>query len=501
VEVSERFFVGRDTLRSQLRTVIKERFDGVIFRLSDGGWEWDAEAAELERAGIPFVVGEIAPQGVAVAAEDWHDGTGQVVAHLAAEGHKELVLLGSLRRAHRSMVVKHAYQERCLRLGLTASAARVIELAAHTTEAVKASCAELLEQHAGATALVIYDEDHVDAIMEALREMGCAVPDQLSVVAIGDGANARNARPPVTTASFDSGQLGHLVLDQVCRMIEQGKLLGRTGAKPRVLLGAGLHARASVRSVGAGLVTDDEASLLNQNSRPWPKDTDARRREAEAMRHRAHRTAQGATGEFLTLDLKTHANRSLTRQNGWLGQFPLLHMAPGRQLVHGVPFDVINEQKNGGRAAIVPRSLRISAGQAVSPVKVTIPVGMPVKAVYFLHGCGFVGTQTPFAWYDFALKGKRTVTVPLVARGLGKMDDGQTPNIQDWWSDFPQIDGPGVLPLVVTENGDPFLYERYLYTLEWENPHPDAVLDAIHISSNPVQPTTLGVLAVTVLKA
>lgn len=503
VAVTERFYVGRDSLRLQLRGVIDERFDGVIFRLSDGGWEWDAEAEELDRLGIPFVVAEIAPNGTAVAAEDWAEAAGQLVAHLAAEGHAELAFLGSLRRAHRSNVVRHAYEERCLRLGLGASAGRILELAAHNREAMEAVCATLAERHPEATALVVYDEDHAAAAVAALRATGLAVPKDISVVTVGDGANARNAKPPVSAAMFDSGQLGHLVLDQLCRLIEQVRAVGRTTTRPRVLLGATLHRRSSVRNLGEGVAVDDDEGLMNRNSRVWPKEAESRRREAAMLRERTHRLSRGtAASEFTQLDMSGVANRSLTRQNGWLGQFPLLHFPSGRQTVHGVPFEVLNEKANDGKSALVLRSQRLSSQVAGTPVQMSIPVGARVRAVYFLHGCGFVGTPAPFAWYDFVMKGRRTVSLPLVARGLGQVDEkgGPVPNIQDWWNDFPQIEGPGVLPMVVTEDGDPFLYERYLYTLEWQAPEAGVFLEEIRISSNPAQPTTLGVLAVTLLK-
>jgi hypothetical protein len=54
---------------------------------------------------------------------------------------------------------------------------------------------------------------------------------------------------------------------------------------------------------------------------------------------------------------------------------------------------------------------------------------------------------------------------------------------------------------VVTANGDPFEYERYLYTLEWENPRPRDILREIRISSNPALATTLAVLAITTVSA
>ena len=501
VRAEERFFVGRDSLRQQLRRAVADKVDGVVFRLSDGGWEWDAEAAEMAERGVACVVGEEAPAGHSMAGEDWRGAGAMLVSHLAEAGHRELAFLGSLRRAHRSMAVRHAYEERCFRLGLTDSARRVIELTTHTHEAVTTACLELRREHAGATALLLYDVDHIASVLDALQRAGVRVPEELSVAAVGDSPAARHAAPAVTCAGFDSAQLGHLVLDQVCRLIEGIRDVKPLRTRPRVWLGADLERRDSVLGGGVSAARRDDSDLMNNTSRVWPASTQERLAEAGAMRERSQAYAQGrAARAFHSLDLSGYANRSLTRQNGWLGQFPLLHLAAGRQIVHGVPFEVIDEKTNHGQAAVVLRSQRAAGGQSAPPVQITLPVGRRVKAVYFLHGCGFASTPAPFAWYDFVLEGRRTVSVPLVARGLGPLQEGdEKPNIQDWWSDFPQIEGPGVLPMVVTQDGDPFLYERYLYTLEWVSPQPDAVLGEIRISSNPTQPTTLGLLAVTLL--
>lgn len=501
VRAEERFFVGRDSLRQQLRKAIADKVDGVVFRLSDGGWEWDAEAAEMAARGIACVVGEEAPTGHSMAGEDWRGAGAMLVSHLVEAGHKELAFLGSLRRAHRSMAVRHAYEERCLRLGLTASARRVVELTTHTQEAVESACAELRREHPQANALLVYDVDHIASVLNALQRVGVKVPQELSVVAVGDSTAARHARPAVTCAGFDTAQAGHLVLDQICRLIEGIRDVVPLRTRPRVLLGANLERRDSVRGGGVATARGDDMDLLNTMSRVWPVDTPKRLAEARTMRERSQRLATGkGVNSFFALDLRGCVNRSLTRQNGWLGQFPLLHLSPGTQVVHGVPFEIIDEKANHGQAAVVLRSQRAAGGQSVPPVQITLQVGRRVKAVYFLHGCGFASTPAPFAWYDFVMEGRRTLSVPLVARGLGPLQEGEDlPNIQDWWSDFPQIEGTGVLPFVVTQDGDPFLYERYLYSLEWISPQPDAVLSEIRISSNPTQPTTLGLLAVTLL--
>ena len=64
-QLEEWHHMGRDTLRHHLREAATRRMDGVIMRLSDGGWEWDAELAELDRLRIPCVVCEEAPTGLA----------------------------------------------------------------------------------------------------------------------------------------------------------------------------------------------------------------------------------------------------------------------------------------------------------------------------------------------------------------------------------------------------------------------------------------------------
>lgn len=507
MQIEERFYIGRDTLRHHLREAAAQRVDGVIMRLSDGGWEWDAEVAQLERLRIPCVVCEEAPPGIALVVEDWRMAGSSLVTLLATQGHSKIVFLGSLRRAHRSVVVREGYVETCLRLGLTAAAERIVEVAAHTDEAVSAAFARIHEQWQGTSAIVLYDVDSLPALLGAIREAGLTVPDDISVVAVGDRPAARTARPPVTCASFDQRIHGHTALDLLCRLMAHTRRIGRLPVPPRLRLEATLVERASVRNLaraGVGPFQDRSAGLINRTAHAWSQDREARLREVEGTCLSPHRLAlEARTGEFFPLDLRPLANRAITRNNGWLGHLPLLHLPTGRLPIHGVPFEIIDEHTNQGCAAVMLRSQRpLTQSEHPLSFNVVVPVGRRVRAVYFLHGCGYASEPTPFAWYDFVLEERRTVSVPLIARGLGALrpNDPQ-PNIQDWWNDFPQFEGEGVKHYVVTADGDPFEYERYLYTLEWENPSPDRPLREIRISSNPTQATTLGVLAITALLA
>jgi DNA-binding LacI/PurR family transcriptional regulator len=505
VQVEEIFCTGRDTFHHNLRLAAQKRLDGVIFRLlGESGWEWDNEAAEFDRLKIPYVVCEEAPLGHNLATEDLHGATVSLVTHLTSLGHTNLVYLGSLRQAHRSTAVRHAYEEICLRLGLQDSARQAYEMSSHTRDVVRLALRKIRAEFPTATAVVLFDADPIETFMAVARLEQINIPQDLSLVTVGDSAAARNCQPTVTCAGFDSRTLGHMALDLICQNMLEVRRTGRLLPRQRLRIEGTLRqrssvaARASITAAGAG----SEHAPKGHASRVWSQTREQRLREAEESWHQPHRLAAEARPSALVpLDLSTWTNRSITRQNGWLGHLPLLHFGPGRKSIHGVTFDIIDEHQNHGKGAVVLRSHRsLSTAGRMLPLEIAIPVRRRVRAVYFLHACGYAGEPMPFAWYDFYLSGRRPISVPLVARGMGDLPaNGPKPNIQDWWPNFPQFNGDGVRHLVVSENGDPFDYERYLYTLEWENPSPDAELTTLYIRSNPAMETTLALLGLTLL--
>ena len=500
-QLEERLFIGRDELRQHLQgTTAETGLQGVIMGLGDSGWEWEAEHAELDRRHIACVVCDEAPPGISVASADWRQAGRLLVSHLAARGHVELVLLGSMRRAHRTSAVREGYEEACLRLRLGESAERCLEAAAHTPDAIELTLVRIRRQWPQVSAIVVYASDLLPHLLTAARRQSLHIPDDLSVVCVDDSPAARSAHPPITCAAFDRRAHGQLALDLLTRDMRQMRRPTLLHSRQRVRIEPALAERQSVRPLGGAPV----ASRPHSAGRVWSRDKSTRLHEAEDLRLRPHHVA-GETREknFQTVDLRSVVNRSLTRQNGWLGHQPLLHLTPGRMVAHGVPFEIIDERANRGAAALVLRSQRpLTREEKPLPVTLCVPVGKAVRAVYFLHGCGYAAECQAFAWYDFILEGRRPISMPVVARGLSTPPrDALPPNIQDWLSDLPQFDAPGVKHFAVTAGGDPFEYERYLYTLEWENPRPRDVLREIRLSSNPALATTLGVLAITVVLA
>ena len=500
VNLEERFFLGRDELRQNLQNAGEGGVKGLIMSTGDSGWEWDSEHNELERKHVACVVCDETQADVSLVAADWRQAARSLVAHLATHGHTEMVMLGSMKRVHRTAVVREGYEEGCLRLRLGDSAERCVEASAHTPDAVEMALVRIRRQWPQVTAIVLHAPDILAHLLAAARQQSLQVPDDISIVCVDDSTGARAAHPPITCAAFDRRAQGQLALDMLARDMRLWRRLALRPSHHRIRLAPTLVERQSVRAMGSAPIATRPFSA----GRAWSRDHATRLHEAEDLRLRPHRVA-GETREknFQPIDIRPFVNRSLTRQNGWLGNQPLLHLPPGRMVAHGVPFEIVDEKTNRGAAALVLRSQRpLTREEKPLPVTLSVPVGKAVRAVYFLHGCGYAAECQAFAWYDFILEGRRPISVPVVARGLSTPPrDALPPNIQDWLSDFPQFEAPGAKHFAVTAGGDPFEYERYLYTLEWENPRPRDVLREIRLSSNPALATTLGVLGITLALA
>ena len=211
-----------------------------------------------------------------------------------------------------------------------------------------------------------------------------------------------------------------------------------------------------------------------------------------------------SSNNWYQIDLTHLANHSMTKEHGWLGKDPLLHFRAGQRPVHGIPFQVIDERRNEGRAVVTFRSPRThTAGQKQLSIKVDIPVNRCVKALYFLHGCGWARSGL-FAEYIMHFKNGKTSAVPLVSLGPSSQSSRKQrgrlkPNIQDWWPLSNPQDFPHAMHAVVFNPADPMEYERYLYTLEWINPRPREEVSFIEIRVDPTAGPALVLIAVTAL--
>jgi hypothetical protein len=215
--------------------------------------------------------------------------------------------------------------------------------------------------------------------------------------------------------------------------------------------------------------------------------------------------ARASARDWQPLDLGSHVNRPLVGKDAWIADgFELNHLPAGAHTIQGVPFRIVDPAAAGGNAAIVLKSLKmqVSGGKPV-PEAVTLPVNRTCRAVYFLHGAGFVSDHEKVAAYEFVYADGTVAAADVLALGA-PVNNRRTmaqrerrSAIQDWWPTHPQFAGVHARKVLVAPRDNPALH-RVLYTLEWINPHPQTILKEIRLRSVPTSSPVVLVLAVTV---
>jgi hypothetical protein len=211
------------------------------------------------------------------------------------------------------------------------------------------------------------------------------------------------------------------------------------------------------------------------------------------------------TDNWMQLNLSRQANHSMTRKYGWLGADPLLHFPPGLREIHGVPFQVLDERQNAGRAVVTFRSPQShSADKRELPCRIKIWVKSRVKALYFLHGCGYA-KPVAFAKYVMHFQGSDPSSIDLIPLGISwplvfEQSPAIEPNVQDWWVDtYPAEHFPHAHYATVFDPAEPARYERTIYSLEWINPRPEDVVTFLEVKVDAEAGPALALIAVTAL--
>jgi DNA-binding LacI/PurR family transcriptional regulator len=471
---------------------------------------WVPAARQLAKHGIPVV-------NNALMGDEFSSITGNVahgielgVKHLVALGHRELALVTVADSA-----MEACWHRCCADNALASSADRIRHDFSWLINRSEADA--LADVMAGewreVTGLVvrICHWSELRRLLSELARRGRRVPDGLSIFAVGNAACLQTLQPRITSASIDMAlwiEMTFDLLQREMRMIERVGVLPPPAAiqvMPRLNLRESTAARAGVSQPPAKKERREPVAPA-----PGREPLD----ESEQMIRRPYSLAAKASlaerPRFAPVDLNPFANRPLRFRRGWLGDLPLLSLPAGEQEIHGVPFEILGGPKRTDMGAVVFRSAINQTGNARTlPGKLCIPIGAHVEAVYILHGCGYAKPLEPFARYTFHGAKGSLGTVPLVGLGRQKNDEhlaetaaAANANIQDWWSDFPHVDFPHSRMVPLLDDGaGPIKRHVFLYTLEWINPFPKRVVTHLEITADPAVPTTLGMLAVTIVKA
>ena len=524
IELVVHDWVAAEEVVSILRQLDSRETDGVVCDPPIGSVhadEWMPVARQLVRHGIPVVCtgGSGVNEELSAVVSNVNHGVALGLLHLFRIGHRELALVTSRTGNSGELGEDDHWQRLCLRNQLGASAERIVFQTSWLTDPGEIDeLVELLVDGAWkhVTGLVIpigYNGD-IQSLFTKLARRGRRVPESLSIVVVGNARTLASAQPRVTAVTFDMVLWFELTLDLLQREVREQRPTGVIREPSHIQVMPRLTVRESSRALGGGSgvesrVRPDAAPSFSNNQ---SKDLAALENLAKQPYSLAAKASLSERPRFMQIDLRPYANRPLIFRRGWMGDIPLRCLPPGAQEFHGVPFTILGGPTRADAGAIIFQStINITGSAKKLPDRLDIPVGGPVEAVYILHGCGYAKPMQAFARYEFHSKKGMVAAVPLISLGRTTEASGSasgaeggrlSANIQDWWSDYPHEDfsHARMVPLLEHDEGSGANRHVFLYTLEWINPSPKQPLSHIEIKVDPSVPTTLGVLAITVVR-
>jgi LacI family transcriptional regulator len=82
----------------------------------------------------------------------------------------------------------------------------------------------LLDRQPGLTAVFAVNDTAAVGVMRALQERGIRIPEEISVIGVGDDCSAPEGYPPLTTIGFPSRKVGYLAAHQLLQQLEDDEL-------------------------------------------------------------------------------------------------------------------------------------------------------------------------------------------------------------------------------------------------------------------------------------
>jgi LacI family transcriptional regulator len=169
-------------------------------------------------------------------------GIRQTLHHLAGIGHKKIAFIKGPEHGgdttDRWNAVLATCQELNLRVDprLTVQLERLDPTGMRHPEEGRIATQKLLERGVPFTALVAYNDISALGAMSALREAGCRVPEDVSVMGFDDIEFAGIAYPPLTTVRQPLREMGATAAEVLIRKIENNESVENISVRPELIV-------------------------------------------------------------------------------------------------------------------------------------------------------------------------------------------------------------------------------------------------------------------------
>lgn len=216
--------VSFQELNADWHAVFKDsnKADGLILLGYGDYTDYESKLEELVNHGTPFVRWGAETTGVkttSIGCDNFHGGQ-QVTEHLIAAGRSTFAFVGTAN--------EHApefwdrYKGHCSALqaaGLEVHS-QLQHNAINTEEAGVQAAQAILASTPNVDAIVCASDVLASGVMQALKQQGKAVPEQVAVVGFDDILLARYTSPPLTTCRQDTKQAGKLLVEKLVELIK-----------------------------------------------------------------------------------------------------------------------------------------------------------------------------------------------------------------------------------------------------------------------------------------
>jgi LacI family transcriptional regulator len=201
-----------------LNLMADHRVDGMIVassQLSSEGWEW------LSRSPVPVVVANAEPNGppIRVITSDNVGASRLAVEHLVELGHRRIGYVRGPEQYTAAVPRVEGFRAACADAGLDPSDTPVIGGEGDVRSGDRATT-ELLARHPDVTAIYCYNDLTAIGVLQALRQAGRRVPDDISVVGMDDIAAASWTAPSLTTVAQRKAEMGRLAVESIIEALE-----------------------------------------------------------------------------------------------------------------------------------------------------------------------------------------------------------------------------------------------------------------------------------------
>ncbi|WP_395737718.1 LacI family DNA-binding transcriptional regulator [Prosthecobacter sp.] len=224
-----------------IRTLLDRRIDGLILAPVGGD---SAHLQPLIASKLPLTQVDrvfTALKTAAVVADNF-SAAREAVARLAKLGHRRIACLQG--REDSSVIAERV---RGYRAGLSEAGLRfepkLLAGGEHSQVIAREHTLHLLGLRPRPTAVLALSNQLALGALEAVRELGLAIPDDLSLIAFDEQPWAALLSPPLTTLAQPVEDMGTMAVDSLCAQIKRG---AKTSRKALMTLPMRLIERASI---------------------------------------------------------------------------------------------------------------------------------------------------------------------------------------------------------------------------------------------------------------